>query len=130
MHQDFPVGESCPQPQWEGNYYESQWGENACSYNEEYTQVEDNGMSESMSHMLSEMERLNDKYSSWEERSQQELGSQTIDTYPNPSSLQHEFLDTTDGMEIEDNGKHQLICELLNKLVKIHDRLDKLMDRQ
>ena len=31
MHQDFPVGESCPQPQWEGNYYESQWGKNACS---------------------------------------------------------------------------------------------------
>ena len=63
-------------------------------------------------------------------RSQQELASQTIDDYPDPSTLQHEFLDTTNGMEIEDNVQHQLICELMNKLVKINTRLDKLMDRQ
>ena len=68
MHQDFPVGESCPQPQWEGNYYASQWDGNACSYNEEHTQVEDNGMSGSTCHMLREMERLNDKYSSWKKK--------------------------------------------------------------
>ena len=33
-------------------------------------------------------------------------------------------------MEIEDNVQHQLICELMNKLVKVNNRLDKLIDRQ
>ena len=127
MHQDFPVGESCPQPQWEGNYYESQWGENACSYNEENTHVEDSGIT--VSDVLNEIARLNAKYFS-EDIAEEALANQTIEDYPNPSSLQHEFLDTTDGMEIEDNVQHQLICELMNKLVKINTRLDKLMDRQ
>ena len=83
-----------------------------------------------MSHMLHEMERLNAKYSSWEERSQQALANQTIVDYPDPSTLQHEFFHTTDGMKIEDNVQHQLICELMNKLIKINNRLEKLMDRQ